>query len=266
VIVATLPSGIQATARVLAGPPDFSPDRRPIVSFADDLADRNPESLQKTPRFEDAPDQWLEAVTDLFRKISETASMLNVERARHTNLPVNLALGPNQRPLRNPAKFPDTGADSMTVRDRIDGEPMMSVRFGALAAQDAGDAVNRAPLLPKSELARSRHGELAVPEVMLDFLRKYPERLQQIVRPPFRRSNDAQGSGAPGPLDLRDPLNARSYAFDARMPPYVRDCDCAPLSLTRHQWDLLFEQKKDGTFSPRTTLFEKAADGLRKKR
>jgi len=265
VIVATLSSTIQARARVVVGPPDFSPDRRPIVSFADDLADRDPESLQESAPFEQAPGKWLEAVTDLFRRIAETAPLIDVERARERNLSINQTAGPNGTPITNPEGFPKIDSASMTAEDRINGQPMMSIRFAALAAHDAGDGVSNAPLLTRSELAKSRHGELAVPEVMLEFIHRCPERFQAIVRPPFRRLSEPEPDGN-NPLDLRDARLSRSYGYDARMPPFLRDGDFAPLSLTRHQWDLLFERRPDGSFSVRTELFELASREMRRRK
>lgn len=249
IVTATL-AGQSATARVLVGPPDFAPDRRPFYSIADDLADRDPESLAPAS----APERR-EAVADLFRRIHETASIINLERTRNRQLEVNQSLSPSGGPIDNPPGFPAIDTQSMTVKDLVAGQDLMSIRFDALAAEDAGDTVDRAPLLPKSELARSRHGELAMPEVMLEFVRRYPERFRAILRPPFRRLSDPDAPSAPpDPLALRDPRAVRSYTFDARMPPYMRDSDYAPLSLTRHQWELLFERQPDGAWAVRKEL------------
>ncbi|MBV8187242.1 MAG: hypothetical protein JO339_08390, partial [Alphaproteobacteria bacterium] len=70
-----------ASARVLSVTPDYSPDRRPFVSFADDLADRD----LPAPAVEGTDLEEGEAeIGDLFQRVFETASQTNVdlERAR----------------------------------------------------------------------------------------------------------------------------------------------------------------------------------------
>ena len=65
--------------------------------------------------------------------------------------------------------------------------------------------------------------------------------MRDILRPPFARFSElAPEPRGQNPFEFRDPRFKRSYGFDARMPPYMRDCDLAPLALTRLQWDLLF--------------------------
>ena len=59
-----------ARARIVTGPPDFAPDRRPFVSLADDLADRE----LALPDV-DAP-VTLAEIADLFRRVFETVSLV----------------------------------------------------------------------------------------------------------------------------------------------------------------------------------------------
>jgi hypothetical protein len=250
-----------ANARVVVGPPHFSPDRRHIFSFADDLADRNPETLRQGSGKggKPSPEEWLEAVSDLFRRIWETASQINLEAFRDANIAQN-------DPTKDLPGFPRVNQESMTKHDSVDGHPLMSARFIALADQDAGDGVNDAPLLPKAEYAKTRHAEMAIPDVFLEFMLQNPQRFAQMVRPPFRRMSDpVVDAKRMKPWDFRDALVSQSYQFDARMPPFLRDGDFAPLSLTRHQWDLLFVKNADGTVSLRTAIVERAYQLLRKK-
>jgi hypothetical protein len=250
-----------ANARVLVAPPHYSPDRRHIYSIADDVADRNPDTLllgssAKKQGREPKPKERLEALVDLFHRISELASQINLERTRESDLAEN-----EHNKIHNPKPFPASGeADSMTENDRInDDHPVISDRFRLLASGDAGDAPNQAPLQAKSEYARMRHAELAVPAVFLKFILEQPDRFRELLRPPFRRLSDPPAGAQHKPEDFRDPHWIGSYVYDARMPPFIRDCDFAPLSLTRFQWDLLF----DGTGALRKDQLQRAYEALK---
>ncbi|WP_321473686.1 hypothetical protein [uncultured Paludibaculum sp.] len=240
VTVATPTQPLNAVARVFVGPPDFAPDRRPFYSIADDLADRDPASLQK--RIRDAtPREWHDAVTDLFRRISETTSLINVERQRFRHIDIN-----RQREFSNPTGFPEIGEKTMTAADRIQCAPLLSDT--ALAAiRPAGANANDSPTLPRAEYAKIRHDQLAEPEILLRILLENRQRVREILRPPFARTSELPaGPRSLTPFTLRDPRVPRSYAYDMRMPPYLRDGDFAPLSLTRLQWELLFRDYTAG--------------------
>ncbi len=77
----TLAGGAQSlTARATAfvGPPDFAPDRRPFLSVADELNDRMQDAADRNAQTMGADrDAWVE---DLFERIYETVSLLNVDR------------------------------------------------------------------------------------------------------------------------------------------------------------------------------------------
>jgi hypothetical protein len=229
------PPAPTAYARVLCGPPHFAPDRRHLYSFVEDLADRDPGSLHQS---ELTPGIWLEAVSDLFRRIWETASTVNLDRHRTLNLSLN-------KGQRNISNFPAIHETSMTGIDRVNRSNMMSARFIALAGQDEGDVATGAPLLSKAEYARMRHAELSVPRVLLEYMVQNPRHFREILRPPFRRPSDPRSRDVK-PEGFRDPTSRRSYVFDARMPPFIRDSDFSPLSLTRHQYDLLFARNRKG--------------------
>ena len=97
----------QAMARVFVGPPDFAPDRRPFVSLADDLTDRelpNPPAVEQLAEQEDR-------INDLFLRALETARLFNLDAVRAR------AIGDNGRtqPMKD---LPRTDAGSMTGEDR----------------------------------------------------------------------------------------------------------------------------------------------------
>ena len=231
------PKTLKASARVLVGPPDFAPDRRPFYSIADDLADRDPKVLRKHPR-EATPEERHDAVADLFRRISEVSSMINFERVRYRQIQVNIS-----RKIVNRPDFPEIGDKSMTSEDKIDTDRDVLSLAGeaAISLGNPGAGTNDVPAQPRWELAKTRHEQLGQPEVWVQFLLRDRARVRDILRPPFARFSElAEESKPQTPFEFRDPRFTRSYGFDARMPPYLRDCDMAPLSLTRLQWDLLF--------------------------
>ena len=232
VITATI-GELSASARVLAGPPDFAPDRRPFFSLADDLADRDPGSWKRRLKKATREDRE-EAIVDLFRRVSEVASLTNVDRGRIA------AINENHR-KEQIANFPAIQADMMTPKDFIKQKKhMLSMRAAQETKQPVGEGANNAPLLPRAEYANLRHAELAQPAVLLPFLKANRQRVLDLLRPPFAYASElTQRIKKRDPYALRDPRFPRSYAFDMRMPPFMRDCDFAPLSLTRLQWDLL---------------------------
>ncbi len=78
-VTVTLPGGLRATARIVAGPPDFAPDRRPFVSLADGLTDRVRRGEVHDPAYlADARQTALE-IRDLFERILETMGNINVD-------------------------------------------------------------------------------------------------------------------------------------------------------------------------------------------
>jgi hypothetical protein len=111
----------KASARVFVGPPDYAPDRR-FFSLAEDLADRDPVSLPK-PTLDASPAEWHDAVTDLLRRISETTSLIDLERMRFRHLEVNQAIL-TDNPAENPPGFPAVDSNSMTPQDRILRPPL----------------------------------------------------------------------------------------------------------------------------------------------
>ena len=64
--------------------------------------------------------------------------------------------------------------------------------------------------------------------------------MRSLVRPPFGRFRQLPQSprGRTNPK-FRDPRADRDTDHDMRMPPYMRDSDNSPLSLTKRQYDAL---------------------------
>jgi hypothetical protein len=77
---------------------------------------------------------------------------------------------------------------------------------------------------------------------MIDFLSANSDRVKKLVRPPFARFSEL----APKPKDkstggYRDPRITRDQFHDMRMPPYMRDSDQNPLSISHRQYDELMQ-------------------------
>jgi hypothetical protein len=243
VITATLATGtgVSTDARILVGPPHYAPDRRPFYSMVDELADRDPAGVAAS-----TDPQALQAfVVDLFRRILETASLINVERQR------SRAIATNARQKYVKVKgFPAIDEDSMTLKDIVAHKCFLSDLAQSDLENDAGQNSSGDVELAFSELAREQHQELANAEYLIWFLLQNESRFDDIVRPPFARLNELPPDPAHHSLQhLRDPRNQRDLAHDMRMPPYMRDSDFSALSITRRQWqqikEFIEELKKD---------------------
>src|SRR5215469_17557736 len=67
-------ASLTAHASIFVAPPDFAPDRRPFLSLADELNDRS--AARAGPPRGEQLDDWVE---DLFERIYDTVSMMNVD-------------------------------------------------------------------------------------------------------------------------------------------------------------------------------------------
>ena len=233
VIEATIEVGSDrfiATARASAGPPDFAPDRRPFMSLADDLADRELPALAAAQIAEPVT---VEEIADLLRRVFETVSLTNLDALRRMMLAGQEPSGPDPVPV---IALPG----SMTDVDRPLADKIPSV-LGPRGADTR---------LGYTEVAQDTHGEIADIDNMLNLFRTQPERIRHLLRPPFARIADLPAQppdklptdelGAPPKQVLtpreRDPRVLRDGLHDMRMPPYMRDSDAAPLSLTWRQY------------------------------
>jgi hypothetical protein len=213
-------------ARVTASPPDYAPDRRPFISVADDLADRD---LPEAAVSEQTLDVTEEEIADLFNRVFETATQINLDAERYR--------GVEKQPSN---RFPPkTDLSSMTRRDAPYADLATTMVTDADAVE--GDAPPNARL-PYTDMAKVAHASLTDIYELLDFLATRAGHVRQLVRPPFGRFG--QFVVAPGKQpnpQFRDPRVDRDTMHDMRMPPYMRDSDCNPLSLTWRQYQTLMK-------------------------
>jgi hypothetical protein len=214
-----------AYARVISCVPDYAPDRRPFASIAEDLADR---SLPPAPVDQATLDITEDEIVDLFHRIFETASLINLDAERYK-------FAGQQDPTANP---PHTDLQSMTGRD---GDYAVHSATGLIDQEQAihGAAFPRSKL-QYTDLARQVHAGLTETQTLLDFLHTNADRLRRLVRPPFGRFRQlSETFDPPQNEDFRDPRVDRDRRHDMRMPPYMRDSDATPLSLSWRQYDAL---------------------------
>ncbi|MDX5350648.1 MAG: hypothetical protein LPJ95_08090 [Paracoccaceae bacterium] len=252
---------LTAKARAFAGPPDFAPDRRPMYSIRDELDDR--ELPPAVPDPATTPDEIL----DLFRRIFETASLVNLDQRRAWALAGNAGIlggsGPDD-PDWDDGLSPRLGPKSMRAAD---------APYAELAPDytpEAGDTRVSVPAgserLPFTQVVQQIHARMADSPILREFLARRPDRVRRIVRPPFARLADLprrtgvqppaavpvgkwdlppdQGGTPRRPAEgdpprYRDPRNVMDQTYDMRMPPYMRHSMGVPLSITRRQYDLL---------------------------
>jgi hypothetical protein len=216
-----------ATARVLSSCPDFAPDRRPLNSLADDLADRDLKPVEIDPHDRSQIAQTQAEIADLFERAFETASLINLDSNRYRALTENAESKRDQ---------PQVNFDSMTGKDKPPADLTADLFPSAPNPSDSD--------LPYSDVAHFRHGELSDIEVMLDLFSQNAGKVKKIVRPPFGRFRQLQKRSRKPSADFRDPRVVRDQLHDMRMPPYMRDSDALPLSITHRQYQALIELLK----------------------
>jgi hypothetical protein len=213
----------EARARVFVGPPDYAPDRRPFLSLADDLADRDlePAGAADFVPASTARDALKASVADLFQRVFETASLVNLDAIRAR------ALGDNGGADVGPP--PRTDAKSMTVDD----VGFADDRIGALTKDPPSGELRFTPLVGLA------HTPLAHDDELWAFIRNQADRARKMLRPAFGVFADlpgqARSADAPAATH-RDPRIERDLMHDMRMPPYMRDEMARALSLTRRQY------------------------------
>jgi hypothetical protein len=208
--ILTLPGGatpLRAAANVLVGPPDFGPDRRPFLSLADELNDRSGDAAARDAAMTaEERDAWVE---DLFERVYETVSLFNLDHYREER---GITLTGNRLapPLANDGVAPATHA--MGSRDAL-RNPRYTVESASANEQ-----------LPLSKHARRQHRALADLQSLRDFITLNPGRIQTLVRRAFEVE--------------------RGENFDRstmRMPPFMRQSNALPLTLSNWQYDLLMQ-------------------------
>ena len=223
-----------ATARITSSSPDFAPDRRPFFSLADDLADRDLDSLP--PVDEHTAPETEEEVADLFQRALETARMMSLDGTRYH------AIGNNQSdpPPKNFPNLPQMDARSMSNADVPDNWdkpfPDELIANENFPPTQASRSTPEAPL-PYSQVAKFAHEQLADIDLLIDYLQSRADFVRRLIRPPWGRFSELDvDPGLTPKSEFRDPRVPRDQLHDMRMPPYMRDSDENALSLNWRQY------------------------------
>jgi hypothetical protein len=210
------PGPFVAFANVFSGPPDFGPDRRPFLSLADEINDRDADAAARSTAMKPAErDAWIE---DLFERVYETVSLFNVDHYRLLRaLPLTgNRLGP---PLVGDGVVPPTRA--MGARDAL--------RNPRYTVENLSD---NEPL-PLSKHARRQHRAIADVQSLRDFIALNPGRIESLVRAPFEiERGESRG------------------ATTMRMPPFMRQSNAEPLTLSSWQYELLMQWVASANAAP----------------
>jgi hypothetical protein len=201
------PGPLVASANVFSGPPDFGPDRRPFLSLADELNDRNADAAARSAAMTAAErDAWVE---DLFERVYETVSLLNVDHYRSERA---IALSGNRL-------APQLVNDHIPEPTRAMGgrDALRNPRYTVEARS------NNEPL-PLSKHARRQHRAIADAQSLRDFIALNPGRIESLVRAPFEIETDET-----------------AVSSTMRMPPFMRQSNAEPLTLSSWQYELLMQ-------------------------
>jgi hypothetical protein len=219
----TLPGAsapLVAFANVFAGPPDFGPDRRPFMSLADELNDRAADAAARSAAMTPAErDAWVE---DLFERVYETVSLLNVDYYRaspSSGRAIRLTGNRLAAQLINDHVPQPTRA--MGGRDAL-RNPLYTV-----------EAPSNNELLPLSKHARRQHRAISDMQSLRVFIGLNPGRIERLVRAPFEveRAEDSDSS-------------------TMRMPPFMRQSNAEPLTLSSWQYELLMQWVASANIQP----------------
>ncbi|TPI62534.1 hypothetical protein FJ420_06915 [Mesorhizobium sp. B3-1-3] len=198
---------LAAHTNIFVGPPDFAPDRRPFLSIADELNDRSATAEARSSSM--SAEERAIWVQDLFERIYETASLLNVDYWRR------------RRGLRGL-----DGARLATTAIVGDGVVPVDQALGSRdALRNPNLSVPGITLdvpLPLSQHARERHRSLSDLQRLVDFVVSDPTRLKTLIRGPFEVEAGEGGN-----------------ATTMRMPPFMRASNASPLTLAAWQYSLL---------------------------
>lgn len=207
-----------ARANIFVGPPDFGPDRRPFLSLADELQDRCGDADERNAALSRKDrEAW---VRDLFERVYETVSLLNVD---------HLQQGGSVREARS---IPLSGK---RLRSKpLHGDEVTLPRRHAMTKWDAlrnnaytvpGASVGEP--LPLSEHARTRHLSILDTDGLLELVAEHPDRLEALIRQPFQVEKGETASQT-----------------TMRMPPFMRNSNAYPLTLSVWQYELLMDWVK----------------------
>ena len=213
--VITAAIGVNATeltahANSAVAPPHFAPDRRPFLSLADEINDRQHDPTRDDDLSSRELGVW---VQDLFERIYETVSLFGVDfyRDRFAVKLEGQALADTAIPEDAVAK-PD---HAMGGRDVLRDSDI---------AVPAPSGIDPFPL---STRARDQHRELADLNQLRSWVQSHPDRLVELVRKPL----------TVWPGETNDLLTTM------RMPPFMRNSNAYPLTLAVWQYQLLLKWK-----------------------
>jgi hypothetical protein len=221
-------SPLVARACGFVSPPDFAPDRRPFLSLADELNDRTARVLP--PSTPEELDAW---VRDLFERVYETASLFNLDFWRTGSGRTDGGF------LGRAIKLPQNARRAAPIAG--DAVPQPEVAMGGLDRlrdpnKPIGASSSSDVPLPLSERAKERHRDLAELESLKVLVQEQAQRLTQLVRPPFTMTTgDPNEQLQPGQRSV----NESGEFTNTQMPPFMRNSNANPLTLSNWQYDLL---------------------------
>ncbi len=203
---------LTAAASVFVSPPDFAPDRRPFLSLADEINDRGADNAKRNAQM--SPKEREAWVQDLFERVCETLSLLNLDLQR------------SGKAIRLTG---DRLAPAPIANDQT-REPLHAMGgHDALRNQSfALPAVSKDIPLPLTQHAQIRHRMLADIDGLRNFVAQNQGRLEKLIRKSFEAENGESpvGNGGVGTTTMR-------------MPPFMRNSNSGPLTLAAWQYDLL---------------------------
>lgn len=157
IIRCTLADLPPAVARIVVGPPDFAPDRRPFTSAADGLTDRVRRSDVRDPAYVEDEALTTREIRDLMERVFETMDNVNVDAQN------DRAGFENERIAAAQGLPPEAARDQAFAKvDPVLGRP-----------------------LPLTERGRQRHRRFLSLEVLEDILREQPDLIGRIIREPM---------------------------------------------------------------------------------
>jgi len=205
-----------AFANVFAGPPDFAPDRRPFLSLADELNDREADAAARSAAMTAVDrDAW---VADLFERVYETVSLLNLDHYRSARA---LTLAGKRLAVQLVDDHVPAPTRAMGGRDAL-RNPRYTV-----------EAASANEPLPLSTHARRQHRAIADVQNLRDFIALNPGRIESLVRAPF----EIESGETPSLTTMR-------------MPPFMRQSNAQPLTISSWQHDLLMQWVAEANAAP----------------
>ena len=202
---------VAARANVTVGPPHFGPDRRPFVSLADEINDRELDPARSAALTAQQRAEWVE---DLFERIAETVSLFDLDFWRR-NLAATL-------PTAERAATAIPGDEVPQPERALGGLDLLRDRDIAVAGASTIEP------LPLGARARERHRTLSDLGQLAPWVLAHPQRLRELIRPPF---------------SVHDASYPDSWTM--QMPPFMAQSNRWPLTLTHWQYDLLMAWADD---------------------